>query len=56
VAIKYFFIRDTVRDKLVKISHVNTEENEADILTKNTSTTSSVPSAEDDEHACAKLF
>ena len=38
VAIKYFFVRDTVRDKLVKISYVNTKENEADILTKNTST------------------
>ena len=36
VAIKYFFVRDTVRDKLVKISYVNTKENEADILTKNT--------------------
>lgn len=37
VALKYFFVRDTVRDKLVKIQYVKTADNQADMLTKNVS-------------------
>jgi viroplasmin and RNaseH domain-containing protein len=37
VALKYFFIRDIVRDRKVKIQYVSTKENQADILTKSTS-------------------
>jgi hypothetical protein len=36
VALKYFFIRDTVADRKVKIAYVSTKENVADILTKST--------------------
>ena len=37
VAMKYFFVRDVVRDKIVKLQFVTTKENEADIMTKNSS-------------------
>jgi hypothetical protein len=37
VALKYFFIRDIVRDRKVQIQYVSTKENQADILTKSTS-------------------
>ena len=36
VALKYFFIRDAVRDRLVKLSFISTKDNVADILTKPT--------------------
>jgi hypothetical protein len=36
VALKYFFIRDTVADRKVKIAYVSTKQNVADILTKTT--------------------
>jgi hypothetical protein len=34
VALKYFFIRDEVANKTVKIAYVSTKDNIADILTK----------------------
>jgi hypothetical protein len=36
VALKYFFIRDEVANKKVKIAYVSTKDNVADILTKST--------------------
>ena len=37
VAIKYFFIRDYVADKRIKVVYISTKDNVADILTKSTS-------------------
>ena len=37
VALKYFFVRDIVRDKIVKVRYISTRENVSDILTKSTS-------------------
>ena len=37
VALKYFFVRDIVRDRVVKIRYISTKENVADILTKSPS-------------------
>ena len=34
VALKYFFVRDIVRDKIVKVRYISTKENVSDILTK----------------------
>lgn len=39
VALKYFFIRDEVRDKRVKIQYISTDKNQADLLTKVTGRT-----------------
>ena len=36
VALKYFFIRDAVRDRLVRLGYISTKDNVADILTKPT--------------------
>lgn len=36
VALKYFFVRDAVQNKRVKLAYISTKENEADILTKST--------------------
>jgi hypothetical protein len=37
VQLKYFFVRDVVRDRKVHMQYISTKENEADILTKSTS-------------------
>jgi hypothetical protein len=37
VALKYFFVRDIVREKKVHVRYISTKENEADVLTKSTS-------------------
>ena len=37
VALKYFFVRDIVRDKIVKVRYISTKENVSDILTKSPS-------------------
>jgi hypothetical protein len=37
VALKYFFVRDVVTAKTIKLSYVNTKENQADLMTKLTS-------------------
>lgn len=34
VALKYFFVRDVVSAKTVKMAYINTKENQADIMTK----------------------
>ena len=39
VALKYFFIRDEVAGKKVKIAYISTKDNVADILTKTTART-----------------
>ena len=36
VALKYFFVRDEVRNNRVKIEYISTKDNEADIMTKST--------------------
>jgi hypothetical protein len=39
VALKYFFVRDVVREQKLKVCYVSTKENVADILTKSTAST-----------------